>query len=136
MLTISIHLNSFYEDKSVHGAQVFYPDVNVAGETEASRAAAEAKLLAETIQQELTEGIADGTDRTALTRKGMMIFKNARSPIVLVECGFLSNTGEAELLKTAEYQRKLAECIYRGIMRYSGREPLNMPKVVDSNGKK
>lgn len=136
VLTISIHLNSFYEDRSVHGAQVFYPDGNTSGETESSRAAAEAKILAETIQQELTEGIADGTNRTALTRKGMMIFKNIKAPIVLVECGFLSNTGEAELLKTVEYQRKLAECIYKGIMHYSGKEPLNIPKTVDSNGKK
>jgi len=37
---------------------------------------------------------------------------------VIVECGFLSNTEEANLLITDEYQDKVAEAIRDGILTY------------------
>ena len=39
-------------------------------------------------------------------------------PAVLVECGFLSNYEEKELLKTDAYQKKLAVSIYTSILQY------------------
>ena len=39
-------------------------------------------------------------------------------PAVLVECGFLSNYEEKELLKTDEYQMKLAMSIYTSVIEY------------------
>lgn len=76
--------------------------------------------------------MADGTDRVALGKKDMLMFKNPEAPMVLVECGFLSNPQEADLLETEDYQRKLAKCIYEGLLQFSGKEPVNLPEVIDS----
>ena len=39
-------------------------------------------------------------------------------PISIIECGFLSNEEELNLLKTDEYRQKIAWGIYTGIMDY------------------
>ncbi len=126
-VTVSIHLNSFKEDRSVQGAQVFYP----AG-SEKESVIAESKRLAEIVQECLTSGIADGTERTALSKSGVMILKNPKTPIIIVECGFLSNNEDAKLLESKEYQKKLAECIYQGIMTFSNKDVRKDIKVLDS----
>lgn len=44
--------------------------------------------------------------------------KRTESPTIIVECGFLTNTEEAGLLKQEEYQKKVAEAIVAGIKAY------------------
>ena len=44
--------------------------------------------------------------------------KHVEIPISIVECGFLSNPDEEELLLSDEYQNKLAWGIYNGIIDY------------------
>ncbi|MGH9333434.1 MAG: N-acetylmuramoyl-L-alanine amidase family protein, partial [Vicinamibacteria bacterium] len=39
-------------------------------------------------------------------------------PAVLVEVGFISNPEEEELLKSQAHQEKLAEALYRGVVRF------------------
>jgi N-acetylmuramoyl-L-alanine amidase len=129
LVAVSIHLNSFKQDPSVHGAQTFFP----IGSGEQS-ILDESKKLAEMIQASLVAGLDDGTDREALSKRDVMLFKNPVVPIVIVECGFLSNTGEASLLIQETYQRKLAECIYRGIMEHTGREAPSPIQVIDNRG--
>lgn len=126
---VSIHLNSFRQDSSVRGAQSFYP----AGSGEQS-VLDESRRLAETIQEQLITGLADGNDREALTKRDVLMFKNPTVPMVIVECGFLSNPEEARLLKQADYQRRLAELIYEGIMLYTGKEPREPIRAIDSRG--
>ena len=46
------------------------------------------------------------------------IIKHVEIPISIVECGFLSNPEEEQLLLTDDYQTKLAWGIYTGIMDY------------------
>ena len=46
------------------------------------------------------------------------ILKNSTGVAVIVECGFLSNPQEAQLLVTKEYQTKVAEAIAEGIIKY------------------
>ena len=41
-----------------------------------------------------------------------------KEPIVIVECGFLSNREEAEKLDDEEYQDRMAWTIHMGIMEY------------------
>ena len=41
-------------------------------------------------------------------------------PSVIVECGFLSNSVEHDLLQSDKYQSKLAWAIYMGILDYYG----------------
>jgi N-acetylmuramoyl-L-alanine amidase len=126
---VSIHLNSFKQDRSVRGAQTFYP----AGPGEQS-VLDESKKFAEIVQEQLVKGIDDGTDRVALEKRDVLMFKNPTVPMLIIECGFLSNQEEAKLLEQEEYQRKLAKCIYEGILIYSGREPGTPIQTIDSRG--
>ena len=104
---ISIHLNSFKQDASVKGAQVFY-----IGNNEASQA------IATSIQKEICE-IADPTNkRVAHAIKDVYIMKDCSIPGVIVECGFLSNAAEEHLLQSEEYQEKMAWAIFSGIYQY------------------
>ena len=46
------------------------------------------------------------------------LLKKTATPIVIVECGFLSNREEADKLCQEEYQEKTAWAICMGILRY------------------
>ena len=106
VFTISIHQNS-YPEEYVKGAQVFFYG-----------ASAEGKSLAEVLQSVLVEKLDPANHRQAKANESYYLLKKTSSPTVIVECGFLSNSAEASLLVTKEYQKKVAEAIYTGIMRY------------------
>ena len=89
-------------------------------------------MLAESIQRNLISGIADGTDRVALPKKGVLLLKDPLVPTVIVECGFLSNREEASRLSEEEYQKLLASCIYLGIKEHTGWKGLTDLSIVDS----
>lgn len=104
---VSIHMNKFGQAQ-YKGAQVFY-----------SEKPEEGKMLGEEIEQALKDVLKDGNQRVAKKIDGgVFIMKNTTIPSVIVECGFLSNPQEAELLKTDEYRQKLAWGVYIGIMKY------------------
>ena len=103
-IAVSIHQNS-YSDSSVNGGQVFY-----------YASSDEGMKLAQDIQIELAE--VCGKTRQAKANKDYYMLLNVKCPIVIVECGFLSNWEEAELLITEDYQRKVAESIVKGVMEY------------------
>lgn len=103
-IAVCIHQNS-YSDNSVSGGQVFY-----------YAASEEGVKLAQDIQVELA--MACGKTRQAKANKDYYMLLNVKCPIVIVECGFLSNWEEAQLLTTEDYQHKLAEAIVKGIMEY------------------
>ncbi|MDD2217282.1 MAG: N-acetylmuramoyl-L-alanine amidase [Eubacteriales bacterium] len=124
---VSIHLNSFTQDRSVHGAQVFY-----AGGDEEDINVRESKALAEKIRENLISGLNDGTDRIVLPKSDVRLLKNVSCPTVIVECGFLSNEKEATLLQNQDYRKKIAVCIYKGIEEYSGKKNVQMPRIVDN----
>lgn len=109
-VAVSIHLNSF-PDPSCMGAQTFYPPES-----------SESKALAETIQEKLIQGLDCPKKRTALAKRDVAILKDCIVPVVLVECGFLSNEREEKLLQQDEYQSKIAQSIYFGIMKYFASE--------------
>lgn len=105
-LFVSIHLNHFSESK-YYGAQVFYPP-----NSESS------KVLAELIQEELKTKVDNDNDRQAKTINTVLLLKDLSVPAVIVECGFLSNNNEEQLLNTDDYQQKLSEAVCSGILRY------------------
>ena len=51
-------------------------------------------------------------------RDDIYLLKNATMPSVLIECGFLSNEKESQLLADSKYQDKIAWAIYVGIQKY------------------
>ena len=107
---VSIHMNKFGQSQ-YKGLQVFYDD-NIP----------ESKRLGEEIQETVKSVVKDGNNRKAkATGDKIYVLKGNTVPSALVECGFLSNNEERELLKTPEYQRKLAWGIYLGIMNFFSR---------------
>ncbi|CCQ93716.1 N-acetylmuramoyl-L-alanine amidase [[Clostridium] ultunense Esp] len=114
-LFISIHLNSI-PSSQWRGAQTFYNPTNP-----------ENRRLAKLIQQELIKGLGN-TDRLEKKDQDIFILKAAKVPAVLVEAGFLSNPEEAALLGNEAYQSKIAESIYRGILRYTSGEQVEEEK--------
>ena len=113
-LTVSIHLNSFPQDVSVYGAQVFYPRSS-GGQTEVQKGEHSSRDFAESVQKSLETNIDDGREREAMTKNDILIFENTEARIILVECGFLSNPKECSLLQTPEYQRQLSQAVWEGI---------------------
>ena len=110
VFTISIHQNS-YPEEYVKGAQVFYY-----GESQ------EGKELAEVLQKSLVAELDKENHRTAKANESYYLLKKTKTPTVIVECGFLSNRQEAELLSDAEYQQKVAVAISKGIENYLNEE--------------
>jgi N-acetylmuramoyl-L-alanine amidase len=108
-MLVSIHLNSIPSPKW-RGAQTFYYPSNEEG-----------KKLAGFIQQEVKSNLKN-TDREPNTEEQFYLLKTLRIPAVLVEVGFLSNPEEARHLADPNYQKKMAEAIYRGILRYASGE--------------
>lgn len=109
---VSIHLNSFKEDRTVFGAQTFYSD----GAT--PEAGILSRELGETIQGSLLLKIDNGNERVALEKGDVLMLKRTEYPAVIVECGFLSNGVEAKLLEGYDYQRLLAEGVAGGIVNF------------------
>lgn len=105
-LTVSVHQNS-YPEEYVHGAQVFY--YNTSGE---------GKKLAELLQESLIEKVDPENTRQIKANDSYYLLKKTATPIVIVECGFLSNAAEAEKLCAEAYQEKLAWAIHMGILQY------------------
>lgn len=106
MLAISIHQNSYHE-AGVSGPQVFYYVTSEKG-----------KKIAEILQTCLVEELKPAKARTAKSNDNYYLLKNVPCPIVIVECGFLSNWEEAELLCTEAYQKRVADAVARGILEY------------------
>lgn len=106
VLTVSIHQNSYHEEY-VHGAQTFYYD-----------GSEQSKMLAEKIQQVLLKEVDENNTRVAKANDSYYLLKKTSVPIVIVECGFLSNSEEAQRLDSDYYQEKLAWAIHMGILQY------------------
>lgn len=70
------------------------------------------------IQTSLNHFIKKENNREIKSISGIYLTKNVEIPLVLVECGFLSNSEENKLLQTDSYQDELAWSIYIGIMDY------------------
>ncbi|MCL1887824.1 MAG: N-acetylmuramoyl-L-alanine amidase [Kiritimatiellaeota bacterium] len=58
------------------------------------------------------------SDDRGLKRARYIVLSNAPCPAALVECGFLSNPGEADLMRTSEHREKTARAIADAIMEF------------------
>lgn len=105
-ITVSIHQNS-YPEEYVYGAQVFFYS-----------GSAEGRTLAEIIQTQLVDKVDPQNKRKVKANDSYYLLKKTGIPIVIVECGFLSNSAEAEKLCDEEYQERVAWAIHMGIMQY------------------
>ena len=109
-LTVSIHQNSYHEEY-VTGAQVFYYGTSQEGQR-----------LAETLQKKLVSYVDPENHRQAKANESYYLLKKTEVPIVIVECGFLSNWEEAKKLQEDNYQNQIAWAVSMGILSYLGEE--------------
>ena len=103
---VSIHLNKI-EQEEYSGWQTFYQKDNE-----------KSKKLADLIQNNINKNIQIENNRKTLPISQIYIMDNVKIPTVIVECGFLSNAEEAKLLQQDDYQNRLVNGIYNGIIKY------------------
>lgn len=109
-LVISIHQNSYHEE-AIRGGQVFYYKTSVRG-----------KKLAQILQERFDYVLGDANKRQAKANDNYYLLLHVKEPIIIAECGFLSNWEETEKLETKEYQDRLAWTLHMGIMEYLNQE--------------
>lgn len=105
-ISVSIHQNS-YSDSSVKGPQVFYYTDSKEGEK-----------LAQKLQEQLNQQLEVENPRQIKGNSSYYLLKRSEGILCIVECGFLTNETEAQLLQTKEYQDKVARAIAQGIQEY------------------
>lgn len=106
LLTVSIHQNS-YPDEQVCGPQVFYFESSLEGQK-----------LAKSIQDSLNTELEIQRPRVEKSNRTYYLLKRSEGVLNIVECGFLSNKKEAELLTQDAYQEKVAKAVEKGILKY------------------
>lgn len=106
-ILISIHQN-YYSVPKYSGTQVFY-----------STNSPKSIILAQSIQDSVVNKLQpDNNRKIKPIGSNIYLLYNCTIPAVMVECGFLSNKNEAEMLKTDSYQTQMALSIMQGILDY------------------
>ncbi len=105
-LFLSIHMNKL-EQSQYSGYQTFFKNKDDVS-----------KIIAGNIQASLNNFLKKEKSREIKSISGIYLTKKVKIPLVIVECGFLSNAEENKLLQTDTYQDELAWSIYIGIMDY------------------
>lgn len=103
-VVVSVHQNSF-TDSSVKGTQVFYYTHSANG-----------KKLASYIREQIINNTDKNNNRPIKADDSYYMLINTSCPTVIVECGFLSNSAEAERLCDSAYQQILAKAIGLGVL--------------------
>ena len=101
-LYLSIHLN-YLNQAEYSGAQVFYNKEN--------------KELSLLVQEYLNKDLK-GNRKIKKIPSNTYMYSKLNIPGVLIECGFLSNYNERNLLITSKYQEKIASVIAEAISNY------------------
>lgn len=111
-LLVSIHMN-YFSMESCQGPQVFY-----------LKGSEKSKEAAESIRESIIKNIGEHCTREIKpVSSGIYLLSHTKTPAVLIECGFLSNTEEEKLLITDKYQKKMAASIAEGIKNLFPKKP-------------
>ena len=99
---------NYFEDNSQSGAQIFYSKNNP-----------ESKEIASILREELKNSLNPNNKRQIKpSGKEIYLLSNLKIPACLIECGFISNPTEEQLLMSDKYQEKIAETIKNGLLKY------------------
>lgn len=105
-MVLSIHQN-YYSDPIYSGAQVFYRPEEVS------------QQWAIYVQEQLRLQLDESNQRQAKEiPQEIYLMSHINCPAILVECGFLSNVEEDQLLQTEDYQRRVAVTIFGASLYY------------------
>lgn len=109
-LYISIHANAFGNDwNSANGIETFIYN-NSDAKTTKLGTAVQKRLVQET----------NLTNRGLKVNSSLYVLNSTKMPACLVECGFMTNLKEANLLRSQDYRVKCAVGIAKGICDYAG----------------
>jgi N-acetylmuramoyl-L-alanine amidase len=112
-LFVSIHANAAGDGgwNSAQGIETFVYDTRPPA----------AVALANAVQRQLIR--ATGRPDRGVKSANFHVLRETRMTAILIECGFMTNREECELLKSDEYRRKCAEAIVAGIVETYGLRP-------------
>ena len=83
----------------------------------------ESEALAAVIQEELDKKLT--IPNRGVKQAGFYVLSGASMPCVLIESGFISNPSEEKNMKSPSHRKKIAEGIYKAIIRFkNSREKL------------
>lgn len=99
---VSIH-NDWNDNRSLSGTTTYYYQ-------------AQDWVLAEALQKGVVQQL--GTSNVGVKRGNIYILRNTSMPAALVEVGFLSHQGEADLLSQQWYRLEAARGMFNGILNY------------------
>ena len=102
---VSIHFNSA-RNRSATGIETFY-------------LSSRGRSLGYQIQRRLVSRL--GARNRGLKKRGFAVLRKTRSPAVLVECGFLTNSWERKRCRSSAYRQRVAQAISDGIAYYRRR---------------
>ncbi len=105
---VSIHMNSL-PLREVRGLQVFYSPNDP-----------RSRVLAGVLQEYARTFLQPENAREIKKAGGIYVLERLGIPAVLVECGFLSNEEETELLSDGKYQLRLALSLSGAILQFLG----------------
>ena len=74
-------------------------------------------------------------DNRGVKQAGFYVLKGANMPAVLVEAGFISHPKEERVLRTARFQKKIADAIYAGVLEYEKRKIQAVQSKAPAGGK-
>jgi N-acetylmuramoyl-L-alanine amidase len=118
-LYLSIHANAFSNTwSSAGGIETFAYTTKPAGST---------KVATEMLNQLIT---ATGLANRGVKFENFHVLRETAMDATLVECGFMSNKAEAELLKSDNYRNKVAQALVKGLVKLYGltAKPAPAPK--------
>ena len=102
-LFVGIHMNSFPQEK-YSGLTVYYSD-----------AKEESRLAASALREDVIALLQSENHRELKSGSNIYLLERASFPAILIECGFLSNREECEMLSTESYRQKLSWVIFSSI---------------------
>ena len=109
---ISIHCNAIENNTTINGIQVlYYP--NKRGNNR--------KLGNESLAQIVLDEVLVNTgadNKGIVEREDLIVLNQTKVPAIIIECGFLTNEEEKNLLLTDKYQNKIANAIADGVKAY------------------
>lgn len=104
-MVISVHQN-FCPIPSRRGGTVFFDKTSDCG-----------KLLAQSIQKSIN-GMEECVKKNTELAGDYYMLKCTQNPSVIVECGFLSNAEDEQLLISEKYQKAFAYAVFKGAVAY------------------
>jgi N-acetylmuramoyl-L-alanine amidase len=109
-LVVSIHNNSFTEEKG-NGSEVIYPHKSEEG-----------KKMAQYVLDELGKiGLKKRRIYYRLNKDNKdyyYIIRNTRNTTIIIECAFISNKENNQLLQKEDFKQKIAQAICNAIVKY------------------